>query len=107
MPVRVIPTTKLPSGEPMPVFGVGTWRMGEDVRIRKEEVAALKLGIEFGVTLIDTAEMYGEGGAEEIVAEAAAGRRDELFIVSVPPTWSTVFTPLTCAVFWRQRSPLT
>ena len=82
MPVRVIPTTKLPSGEPMPVFGVGTWRMGEDVRIRKEEVAALKLGIEFGVTLIDTAEMYGEGGAEEIVAEAAAGRRDELFIVS-------------------------
>ncbi|MET0671687.1 MAG: aldo/keto reductase [Xanthobacteraceae bacterium] len=66
----------------MPVFGVGTWRMGEDVRIRKEEVAALKLGIEFGVTLIDTAEMYGEGGAEEIVAEAAAGRRDELFIVS-------------------------
>jgi diketogulonate reductase-like aldo/keto reductase len=82
VPVRVIPTTKLPSGEPMPVFGVGTWRMGEDVRIRKEEVAALKLGIEFGVTLIDTAEMYGEGGAEEIVAEAAAGRRDELFIVS-------------------------
>ena len=66
----------------MPVFGLGTWRMGEDARRRKDEVAALKLGIELGVTLIDTAEMYGEGGAEEIVAEAVAGRRDELFIVS-------------------------
>jgi diketogulonate reductase-like aldo/keto reductase len=79
---RAFPTTNLPSGEPIPTFGLGTWRMGEDARIRKDEVAALKLGIELGVTLIDTAEMYGSGVAEEIVAEAMAGRRDELFIVS-------------------------
>jgi diketogulonate reductase-like aldo/keto reductase len=79
---RAIPTTKLPSGEAMPVFGLGTWRMGESVRTRKDEVAALKLGIELGVTLIDTAEMYGNGAAEEVVAEAVAGRRDEMFIVS-------------------------
>jgi diketogulonate reductase-like aldo/keto reductase len=77
-----IPTTNLPSGEPMPVFGLGTWRMGEDRRVRKDEVAALKLGIELGVTLIDTAEMYGSGVAEEIVAEAVGGRRDDMFIVS-------------------------
>jgi diketogulonate reductase-like aldo/keto reductase len=79
---RANPTTNLPSGEAMPVFGLGTWRMGESVRTRKDEVAALKLGIELGVTLIDTAEMYGNGAAEEVVAEAAAGRRDEMFIVS-------------------------
>ena len=82
MPARAIPVTKLPSGEAMPVFGLGTWRMGEEARERKAEVAALKLGIELGVTLIDTAEMYGNGDAEEIVAEAVAGRRDEMFIVS-------------------------
>lgn len=80
--MAAIPTTKLPSGEAIPVFGLGTWRMGEDARRRKDEVAALKLGIELGVTLIDTAEMYGNGGAEEIVAEAVAGRRDEMTIVS-------------------------
>lgn len=79
---RSIPTTNLPSGEAVPLFGIGTWRMGEDARIRKDEVAALRLGLELGVTLIDTAEMYGSGVAEEIVAEAVAGRRDELFIVS-------------------------
>ena len=82
MATRAIPTTRLPSGEAMPVFGLGTWRMGEDARRRKDEVAALKLGFELGITLIDTAEMYGNGGAEEIVADAVAGRRDEMFIVS-------------------------
>ena len=82
MTARAIPTTKLPSGEAVPVFGLGTWRMGESARTRKDEVAALMLGMELGVTLIDTAEMYGSGVAEEIVAEAAAGRRDEMFIVS-------------------------
>ncbi len=80
--MAAIPTTRLPSGEVMPTFGLGTWRMGEDARRRKDEVAALRLGIELGVTLIDTAEMYGSGVAEEIVAEAVAGRRDETFIVS-------------------------
>jgi diketogulonate reductase-like aldo/keto reductase len=77
-----IPTTPLPSGEPIPVFGLGTWMMGESEKKRGDEVAALKLGIDLGATLIDTAEMYGDGEAEEIVGEAIAGRRDGLFIVS-------------------------
>ncbi len=72
----------LPDGTRVPALGQGTWRMGEDGRARKAEVAALRLGIELGLTLIDTAEMYGEGGAEEVVGEAITGRRDGLFIVS-------------------------
>lgn len=72
----------LPSGSEMPVLGQGTWNMGEDPAARGDEVAALRLGMELGMTLIDTAEMYGEGGAEEVVGEAIAGRRDEVFIVS-------------------------
>ena len=72
----------LPDGTSVPALGQGTWRMGEDGRARRDEVAALRLGIELGMTLIDTAEMYGEGGAEEVVGEAIAGRRDDLFIVS-------------------------
>ena len=79
---RAIPNTRLPSGETMPVFGLGTWQMGEDSRRRQDEVAALRLGIEQGVTLIDTAEMYGSGVAEEIVAEAVGTRRNDMFIVS-------------------------
>lgn len=66
----------------MPVFGLGTWMMGESARTQAQEVAALRCGLDLGVTLIDTAEMYGSGGAERIVAEAIAGRRDELFLVS-------------------------
>lgn len=72
----------LPDGTRVPALGQGTWRMGEDARARKAEVAALRLGIERGLTLIDTAEMYGEGGAEEVVGEAIEGRRDGVFIVS-------------------------
>jgi diketogulonate reductase-like aldo/keto reductase len=72
----------LPSGSRIPVLGQGTWNMGEDPSARAAEVAALRLGMELGVTLIDTAEMYGEGGAEEVVGEAIAGRRDEVFLVS-------------------------
>lgn len=72
----------LPDGTRVPALGQGTWRMGEDGRARKAEVAALRLGIELGLTLIDTAEMYGEGGAEDVVGEAVKGRRDGLFIVS-------------------------
>src|SRR5947209_11794245 len=75
-------TTKLASAEALPVLGQGTWRMGENARARKTEVAALRLGIDLGMTLIDTAEMYADGGAERIVGEAVAGRRDEVFIVS-------------------------
>ncbi|TPJ73314.1 aldo/keto reductase [Mesorhizobium sp. B2-7-1] len=77
-----IRTLKLPSGEAVPVLGQGTWKMGEDRRRRADEVAALKLGLDLGITLIDTAEMYASGGAEEVVAEAIAGRRDETFLVS-------------------------
>jgi aldehyde reductase len=72
----------LPDGEPVPALGLGTWRMGERRGARAEEAAVLRAGIEAGLTLIDTAEMYGEGGAEEVVAEAVAGRRKDVFIVS-------------------------
>ncbi len=77
-----IPTTKLPGGTEVPALGIGTWRMGERRQDRAAEVAAIRLAVELGVTLIDTAEMYGEGGAEEVIAEAVQGRRDGLFIVS-------------------------
>lgn len=66
----------------VPVIGQGTWRMGEDRHQRKDEIAALQLGIELGLTLIDTAEMYGEGGAEEVVGEAIDGKRDQVTLVS-------------------------
>ena len=75
-------TTPLPSGRPIPVLGQGTWRMGEDPSRRQSEVAALRYGLDLGMNLIDTAEMYGEGGAEEVVAEAIADRREEVFVVS-------------------------
>lgn len=77
-----IPSTALLSGRSIPTFGIGTWRMGESGRLRADEVAALRYGIERGVTLIDTAEMYGDGEAERIVADAVGRRRDEIFIVS-------------------------
>jgi diketogulonate reductase-like aldo/keto reductase len=73
---------KLPTGEAVPAFGVGTWHMGERAGARGQEVAALRYALDSGVRLIDTAEMYGSGGAEEIVGEAVAGRRDQVFIVS-------------------------
>src|SRR6266508_4968426 len=72
----------LPDGERVPMLGQGTWRMGENARSRKDEVAAVRLGIELGMTLIDTAEMYGEGGAEEVVADAIEGQRDRVFVVT-------------------------
>lgn len=77
-----MPTTTLPSGERIPVLGQGTWQMAEHARSREDEIAALRLGIDLGMTLIDTAEMYGGGAAEELVAEAIEGRRDEVFLVS-------------------------
>ncbi len=72
----------LKSGETVPQLGLGTWHMGEQRNQRAAEAAALKLGLDLGMTLIDTAEMYGEGGAEEVVAEAVKGRRDDALIVS-------------------------
>jgi diketogulonate reductase-like aldo/keto reductase len=73
---------RLPSGESVPALGQGTWKMGESGRSRAAEIAALRLGIELGMTLIDTAEMYADGGAEQVTGEAIRGRRDGLFIVS-------------------------
>ncbi|MDP2329976.1 MAG: aldo/keto reductase [Reyranella sp.] len=73
---------KLPSGAAMPAFGLGTWRMGESPRRRAEELDALKYGLDLGYPMVDTAEMYGDGGAEEIVGEAIAGRSGRPFIVS-------------------------
>jgi diketogulonate reductase-like aldo/keto reductase len=74
--------TRLPDGTLVPSLGQGTWHMGERRADRGREVAALRLGLDLGMGLIDTAEMYGEGGAEEVVAEAIAGRRGEVFLVS-------------------------
>lgn len=69
-------------GAAVPALGQGTWHMGERGSDRAREAAALRLGLDLGMRLIDTAEMYAEGGAEEVVAEAIAGRRDEVFLVS-------------------------
>jgi diketogulonate reductase-like aldo/keto reductase len=75
-------TVTLRSGEAVPAFGLGTWHMGEHVARQREEVAVLAHGIDAGATLIDTAEMYADGGAERVVGEAIAGKRDRVFIVS-------------------------
>lgn len=72
----------LPSGEGIPVLGQGTWHMAEDPQRREDEIKALRLGIDLGMTLIDTAEMYADGGAEKLVGEAIKGRREEVFLVS-------------------------
>lgn len=77
-----VPTLTLPDGERVPVLGQGTWGMGEDPRRRTKEAAALRLGIDLGMTLIDTAEMYAGGGAEEVTRAAVAGRRADVFLVS-------------------------
>jgi len=72
----------LPSGSRMPVFGIGTWRMGENARRRAEELDAIRYALELGYPMIDTAEMYGDGNAEEIVGEAIAGCAQPPFVVS-------------------------
>jgi diketogulonate reductase-like aldo/keto reductase len=76
-------TVRLPDGTEVPALGQGTWHMGERRADRRAEADALRLGLDLGLALIDTAEMYGEGGAEEVVAEAIAGRpRESVFLVS-------------------------
>jgi diketogulonate reductase-like aldo/keto reductase len=82
MPETAVALIKLPSGDLVPALGQGTWCMGDDRRLRSEEIRALRLGLDLGMTLIDTAEMYGDGASEDLVAEAIAGRRDEAFLVS-------------------------
>lgn len=89
-----------PDDEPrkLSALGQGTWRMGENKSKHTEEVAALRLGIELGMTLIDTAEMYGEGGAEKVVADAIEGQRDRVFVVTkvYPHNASRTAMPKAC-----------
>jgi diketogulonate reductase-like aldo/keto reductase len=70
------------AGDPVPVLGQGTWQLGDRPERRRQEIAALQLGIDLGLTLIDTAELYGDGASEELVAEAIAGRREKIFLVT-------------------------
>src|SRR6266542_1440864 len=112
----------LPDGERVPALGQGTWRMGENKSACADEVAALRFGIELGMTLIDTAEMYGEGGAENVVADAIEGRRDRVFIVTkvYPDNASQTELPKACErslkrlrietidlylLHWREKTP--
>ncbi len=73
---------KLASGKVVPALGIGAWRIGENRERRHAEIAALRLALDLGMSLIDTAEMYGDGASEELVGEAISGRRDQVFVVS-------------------------
>ena len=92
-------TIRLPDGTMVPALGQGTWHMGENGRSATAEADALKLGIDLGMTLIDTAEMYGSGAAEEIVGTAIAAQRDKVFVVSkvYPHNASRRGVPEACA----------
>src|SRR5262245_34796262 len=79
---KAIPAVNLPAGMSIPILGQGTWELGEGKRPRREEILALQRGIDLGMTLIDTAEMYGNGATEELVGEAISGRRKEVILVS-------------------------
>ncbi|KQQ54499.1 oxidoreductase [Pseudomonas sp. Leaf127] len=94
------------TGKTVPALGQGTWHMGEKNHQRSAEIAALCLGIEQGMTLIDTAEMYADGGAEEIVGQAIAGQRDKLYIVSkvYPFNASTEGIPKACEASLRRMN---
>ena len=91
-------TVALPGGEAVPALGQGTWYMGERSGDAKAEAAALRLGVDLGMTLIDTAEMYASGGAEQVVAQAVTGIRDKVFIVSkvLPQNASRSGVPAAC-----------
>lgn len=97
-PDNPIRTVALPSGEQVPCLGQGTWMMGERIDRHAEEITALRTGIDLGMTLIDTAEMYGDGASETLIAEAIAGRRDEVFLVSkaFPQNASLARLPRSC-----------
>src|SRR5262245_17332227 len=115
-------TVTLPDGKRVPALGQGTWRMGESKNKRATEVAALRLGIELGLSLIDTAEMYGDGGAEEVVAETIKEQQQGVFIVTkvYPYNASRKKLPKACEhslkrlrvdaidlylLHWRERTP--
>lgn len=72
----------LPDQTAVPALGLGTWQMGEDARLRKQEIAAIRSGVDLGMSLIDTAEMYGDGATEQLLGEALKGLRDRVFLVS-------------------------
>src|SRR6266545_4343915 len=112
----------LPDGERVPALGQGTWRMGEHKSAHADEVAALRLGIDLGMTLIDTAEMYGDGGAEKVVGDAIEGQRERVFIVTkaYPHNASRSELPKACErslkrlridtidlylLHWREKTP--
>jgi len=115
-------TVQLPDGPHVPALGQGTWGMGEKKSARNDEVAALRLGIDLGMTLIDTAEMYGEGGAEKVVADAIDGQRERVFVVTkvYPHNASCAELPKACErslarlridaidlylLHWREKTP--
>jgi diketogulonate reductase-like aldo/keto reductase len=120
-------TVSLPGGPAergVPALGQGTWSMGENKNAHVDEVGALRLGIDLGMTLIDTAEMYGEGGAEKVVADAIEGQRDRVFVVTkvYPHNASRTELPKACErslkrlridaidlylLHWRGNTPLT
>lgn len=93
-----IPTTTLIDGRTVPVLGQGTWRMGDERSRAADEVKSLQAGLDLGMTLIDTAEMYGNGASERIVGQAVRGRRDEVFVVSkvLPSNASRIGTEAAC-----------
>jgi diketogulonate reductase-like aldo/keto reductase len=95
---------ELPGGEQVPCLGQGTWMIGDRKDRRDAEIAALRAGIDLGMTLIDTAEMYGDGASETLVAEAIAGRRDEVFLVSkaYPQNASLARLPRSCEASLRR-----
>lgn len=97
-------TTPLPDGTLVPTLGMGTWMMGDHPHRRAEEIAALQRGIDLGMTLIDTAEMYGDGASEVLVGEAIRGRRDGLFLVSkvYPHNASAQAMPASCEASLRR-----
>ncbi|MDB5551927.1 MAG: aldo/keto reductase [Rhizobium sp.] len=86
--MTAIPTVTFPNGVKVPALGQGTWMMGENASEAQHEIDSLKAGIDLGMTLIDTAEMYADGGAERIVGQAIKGRREDVFLVSKVYPWN-------------------